>query len=171
MAIKHSGYIEERKYMQINSISLMDHGCTMGKLVIRTKQAPPPAGLGSLGCCCVEVVVVLVVVFVVVGRIAYFIWPFQQLFVSYMKKVGAPNGDEEDKAKKKKSLRDQKKKLLDPTQLAQGRHHQTNNLRERERRVMLKEQVLNLWSFQLFRNPKIYFLSGSCELHVWIENN
>jgi hypothetical protein len=73
MAIKHSGYIEERKYMQINSISLMDHGCTMGKLVIRTKQAPPPAGLGSLGCCCVEVVVVLVVVFVVVGRIAYFI--------------------------------------------------------------------------------------------------
>jgi hypothetical protein len=60
MAIKHSGYIEERKYMQMNSIILMDHGCTMGKLVIGTKQAPPPAGLASFGCCCVKVVVVVV---------------------------------------------------------------------------------------------------------------
>jgi len=49
----------------------MDHGCTTGKLVIRTKQAPPPGWPWKLfGCCCVEVVVV---VFVVVGRIAYFI--------------------------------------------------------------------------------------------------
>jgi hypothetical protein len=80
-------------------------------------------------------------------------------------------GMKKTRQRKEKFERPKKKKLLDPTQLAQGRHHQTNNLRERERRVMLKEQVLNLWSFQLFRNPKIYFLSGSCELHVWIENN
>ncbi len=44
----------------------------------------------------------MVVVFVVVvGRIAYFYLTFSTTFVSYIKK-GAPDGDEEDKAKKRK---------------------------------------------------------------------
>jgi hypothetical protein len=75
-------------------------------------------------------------------------------------------------------LRDQKnKKLLDPTQLAQGRHHQTNNLRERERerereRSDAKRASAELMEFSAFQKHKdFYILSGSCELHVWIENN
>jgi hypothetical protein len=82
-----------------------------------------------LGCCCVEVVVV--VVFVVVGRIAYFIWPFQQLFCELHEK-GAPNGDEEDKAKKKKSLRDKKKEAFGPNTTC-TRHAPPDKQLERER--------------------------------------
>jgi len=42
MAIKHSGYIEEIKYMQINSIILMDHGCTMGKFGDKNRTSSSP---------------------------------------------------------------------------------------------------------------------------------
>jgi hypothetical protein len=56
----------------------------------------------------VEVVVVVVVfVVVVVGRIAYFIWPFQPLFCELHEK-GAPNGRWRRQGKQKKSLRDKK---------------------------------------------------------------
>jgi hypothetical protein len=50
-------------------------------------------------------------------------------------------------------LRDKKKKLLDPTQLPQGRHHKTNNLRERERSDA-KRASAELVEFSAFQKPK-----------------
>ncbi len=135
----------------------------MGKLVIRTKQAPPPGWPWKLfGCCCVEEVVV--VVFVVVGRIAYFIWPFQQPFFCELHEKGAPDGDEEDKAKKRKVWETTKKNLLYPTQLPQGRHHKTKNLREREReRSDAKRTSAELVEFSAFQKPKDLLLKW----HSW----